>query len=113
MKNKLQTGRATKVRTLGVETTVYYHDTPVVSFNDAFIKLSTGGHWSVTTKRRMNQASSIYALNFSVYQNKGDWFIRFLDKVFPFNESILYLERDNECKVMNLNGNHTIDEIKK
>ena len=65
----------TTVRTkLGV-TTVRYHSTDVVQFDNALIHLDTGGWKSNTTKLRMNQTANQFGLNFQVYQHKFEWFV--------------------------------------
>jgi hypothetical protein len=67
----------TVINDLGrVETRVRYHNTDVVCFTADRIVLDTGGWFTVTTKRRMNQAAKIYGLAFSVSQRKGKWYIQ-------------------------------------
>lgn len=70
-------GVATTIRTddHGV-THVCYHQTDVVSFDARRVTLRTGGWYTVTTKTRMNQASHQFNLGFSVYQDRGQWFVR-------------------------------------
>lgn len=67
---------ATNVRTEGNRTIVRYRDTDVVSFDDSIIELNTGGWFTNTTKARMNQASTQFALGFHVYQEKKAWGVR-------------------------------------
>jgi hypothetical protein len=55
---------------------VTYHNTIVVKVvNDRFVILNTGGWYTNTTKRRMNQASMQYKLGYSVYQSDFLWYV--------------------------------------
>lgn len=56
-------------------TRVTYHSTDVVTFNDCWILLDTGGWKTATTKSRMNQTANQMELNFNVYQEKGTWIV--------------------------------------
>ena len=48
---------------------VTFHNTAVVQVvNDRYVVLNSGGWLTPTTKRRMNQASEVYRLNYLVYQ---------------------------------------------
>lgn len=69
-------------------TVVTYHSTQVVSFNDKLINLRDGGHQTVTTKRRMNEASATFGLGFQVYQVNFDWFVKYGGKVYPFSDNM-------------------------
>ena len=55
------------------------------------IILRTGGWKTVTTKTRMNQAASEFNLGFMVSQEDYAWFVRYGDKVLPFegNEFVI------------------------
>lgn len=66
---------ATKLYTEAGMTTIMYHSTEVVQFNDDFIILDSGGWRTLTTKTRMNQASNQFGLGFKVYQEDFDWFV--------------------------------------
>ena len=68
---------ATKIREDNGYTCIRYHNTDVVKFNDKEIVLNSDGWRTMTTKTRMNQASSQFGLNFGVFQSKGDWFVQF------------------------------------
>jgi hypothetical protein len=61
-----------------------YHNTPVVKFNHKEIILDTGGHQTVTTRNRMNQASNQYALGFRIFQKSFELFLKFKGRTFPF-----------------------------
>lgn len=75
-------------------TKVKYWYTDVVSFNHKEIILDTGGHWSNTTKTRMNQASVQYGLGYRVYQKNWDWFVEYNNKTIEFESDGLVLERN-------------------
>lgn len=72
-------GVATNIRTEGEPgsrlTVCRYHSTDVVSFNDHFVYLNTGGWRTKTTKVRMNQAACQFGLGFRVFQDGGEWYI--------------------------------------
>lgn len=72
---KLKNKVATSIRQEGDDTVIRYHDTDIVRFNNDEIVLKTSGWYTVTTKRRMNQASKEFGLGFTVYQSDGEWFI--------------------------------------
>lgn len=55
--------------------TVRLYDTNILKWNEEFIILNSGGYKSVTTKRRLNQASSQFDLRFNVHSEKGKWFV--------------------------------------
>jgi len=54
---------------------VTYHRTQIVNATDDTITLRTGGWQTVTTKRKLNQASQQFALGYGVHQVKGEWFL--------------------------------------
>jgi len=85
-----QIGRvATRVYTENGITKVMYHDTIVISFNDKSIQLNTNGWHTVTTKRRINQASNQYNLGIGVYQSEGNWYVSKGDKVILFIDNMI------------------------
>lgn len=61
-------------------TCVKYHKTTVVRFNPFEIILDSGGGMTVTTKRRMNQASREFNLGYNVFAVRGEWYIVFKDQ---------------------------------
>jgi len=93
MLNPFKTKVATTVRSEADSIIVKYHDTDIVKFTkekDSFpcvyelglpaltkitVKLDTGGWWSATTKKRMNEVSDQYELGFQVFQRKGKWYV--------------------------------------
>ena len=80
---------ATKVTERDGMTHVRYHSTDVVSFDSSKVILRTDGWKTATTKARMNQTANEYNLPFSVFQDKGQWFVRVMNKTLKFeNDSI-------------------------
>lgn len=65
---------------------VVYAETIIVRWNDDTILLNTGGWKSVTTKRKMNQASAQFGLGFGVFQRKSAWYVQIGD-----NKPVQYL----------------------
>ena len=88
-------GFKTRVLTDEDKTRVFFHDTPVVSFNEKTIELNTGGWRTRSTKVRMNQASQEFGLGFRVFQKKGDWYIDYLGKKLAFSTNKLTLDRSS------------------
>lgn len=80
----LNRARGTEVRECSTGGTVRYHNTIVVDWNVELIRLNTGGWQTVTTKRRMNQASDAFGLGFGVYQKDYDWYAAFKGKIYRF-----------------------------
>ena len=69
---------------------VSYHNTIVVKVtNNRYVTLNTGGWYSDTTKRRMNQASNQYGLRYSVYQVDFTWYVSIGDDVQPYYDGIV------------------------
>ena len=55
---------------------VTYVNTQIVRVNkDDTITLNTGGYETVTTKRKMNQASAQFGLGYSVSQRDFQWYV--------------------------------------
>jgi hypothetical protein len=55
---------------------VTYISTEIVRWDaDRTVTLNSGGWHTVTTKRKMVQASCQFNLGYTVYQHKGDWFV--------------------------------------
>ena len=77
----------------GGKVTVAYHSTKVVEFDDKKIVLRTGGWKTATTKARMNQASNQFNLGYSVYVDKGQWFVGYKGSAIPFTGDTLTLPR--------------------
>lgn len=74
-------------------TCVQYHDTIVARFNDNKIILDTDGWYTVTTKKRMNQASRLYGLGYHVYQRNHEWYVDYNGKTISLDKDILIIKR--------------------
>ena len=72
--DKLSTYR-TNVMATGDRLAVVYVNTLIVDKVGNSITLDSGGYETVTTKRKMNQASRQFALGYSVYQRNFKWFV--------------------------------------
>lgn len=83
----------TKVFQDGELVRVQYHETDVVTATPEKITLNTGGWFMVTTKRRMNQASQQFGLDFNVYQVGGKWYVSYEGRCYDFFNSTLELKR--------------------
>ena len=84
----------TTIKHEGGATAVRYHWTDVVTFDNNTITLNHGGYDTVTTKRRMNQASDTFNLGFNVYQKNFNWFVNYKGKTIPYPNNTLELGRE-------------------
>jgi hypothetical protein len=75
------------------KTRVFFHDTPVVSFNEETIELNTGGWRTRSTKVRMNQASQEFELGFRVFQKNDGWFVDYQNETQSFTTDTHVLNR--------------------
>jgi hypothetical protein len=75
---------------------VVYHHTPVVKWTPKTIILNTGGWFTTTTKRRMNQASNQFSLGYHIYQKKYGWYVKYKGKIYKFKGNKLRLHRWNK-----------------
>ncbi len=88
--NKLSNYRTT-ISTQDGLTSVIYARTPIVAFSAGSVTLRADGWQTVTTKRKMNQASHQFGLGFGVYQKAGDWFVSKPDgETVPFSEGLTF-----------------------
>ena len=85
---------ATKVYHEGAGVRVRYHETDVVTTTPKSILLNTGGWFTSTTKKRMNEASVAFGLGFTVYQEKKAWHVNFNGQVLDFRGDVLELARE-------------------
>ena len=74
----------TSVATVNGLTVVRLYSTDVVMFNKDRIILNTGGHFTATTKQRMNQASREFDLGFKVYQQMFVWTVVYRGREYKF-----------------------------
>ena len=69
---------------------VTFHNTAVVQVvNDRYVILNSGGWLTPTTKRRMNQASEVYRLNYIVYQKGWIWYVKTPSTTAEFTDHIV------------------------
>ena len=69
---------------------VTFHNTAVVQVvNDRYVILNSGGWLTPTTKRRMNQASEVYRLNYIVYQKGWVWYVKTPSTTAEFVDNII------------------------
>ena len=69
-----------------------YHRTVVAKFKRCFgggktVQLNTGGWFTYTTKRRMNQFARDHELDFCVYQKDFDWYVSVNGDERPFDST--------------------------
>lgn len=70
---------------------VTYHQTNIVYWNDGKVTLNSGGWETVTTKRKMNQASIQFGLGYSVYQKDFEWFVDLPSgETVPFKDNMTF-----------------------
>ena len=83
--------KLSKYKTVWTETDkggcVIYTSTAIVTWTDQTIQLKSDGWESVTTKRKMNQASHQFCLNYSVFQKAFQWFV-----TKPNGETVPFLD---------------------
>src|SRR4051812_36037837 len=96
--DKLSTYK-TKVTTEGGVTRVRYHSTTVVEFSASHITLRHGGWRSVTTLRKMSQASRQFDLGYSIYQRDFEWFVTYRGETLPFDGDSFTMTRLPEVDV--------------
>jgi len=69
---------------------VTFHNTAVVQVvNDRYVILNSGGWLTPTTKRRMNQASDVYRLNYVVFQKGWVWYVKTPKSITEFADYIV------------------------
>lgn len=91
-RNDELSGYKTKVsHDLGL-TEVKYHNTKIVTFGASLIILNFGGWDSVTTRRKMNQASKQFNLGYSVYRDKGQTYVEYKGKKLQYMGLAGYIE---------------------
>ena len=66
---------------------VRYVNTDIVTWKDNKVTLNTDGYETVTTKRKMNQASNQFGLRFDVYQDNFEWFVN-----LPNGQTVKYYD---------------------
>lgn len=70
---------------------VTYHSTNIVSWKDNKVTLNSDGWETVTTKRKMNQASKMFCLGYSVFQKDFEWFVNLPNgETVPFKDNMTF-----------------------
>ena len=67
--------RTTRFGTNEGKQAVFYHDTPVVTWDSNSITLRTGGYKTVFTKMKINQTARDFHLGFVLYQEDFEWYV--------------------------------------
>ena len=67
---------------------VTYHETPIVIWTPERIVLHSGGWRTATTKRRMNQTSKEFDLDFHVGQRYTEWYVLYKHTLYPFEDAM-------------------------
>lgn len=93
----------TKITTFGGYTSITYHSTEIVKFNADIIILNFGGYDTVTTRRKMNQASKMFDLGYSVMRIKGETYINYCDKKMKCNGLAGYIAADDRDLIIKSN----------
>ena len=78
-------------------TKIVYQRTAIVTFDRDSVTLRNGGWQTVTTKRKMNQASHQFGLGYSVFQKDFSWFVTLPNgATIPFMDGMTF-ERVREA----------------
>jgi len=86
--NKLSDYKTSAIESAG-KGMVQYHSTVIVEWTAKTITLRSGGWETVTTKRKMNQASHQFVLGFGVSQRDHVWYVKRPDgKEVPFRDGM-------------------------
>ena len=68
---------------------VTLHSTEIVQITpEGVVVLDSGGHLTNVTKTRMNQVAEEFNLNFSVYQDKHNWYVRVPGGTLDFHDGM-------------------------
>ncbi len=79
---------ATTINGDGLDTIITYHSTQIVKFNSEWIVLDSGGWETVTTKRKMNQASMQFNLGYQVYQIDFKWYVDYKGSTLEYYDGM-------------------------
>ena len=85
----LKRKKATKVNVEGQIIEVKLYNTLVVFADRERIILDNGGWKTVTTRRRMNQASREFNLGFDVYQKDHNWIVSYKGKEIEYTNGMV------------------------
>jgi len=88
--NKLSNYRTTWIDKGDIGQVVYAH-TKIVDWADNKITLNSDGWETVTTKRKMNQASRQFCLGYNVYQKDFKWYVDLPNgQTVPYKDNITF-----------------------
>lgn len=82
-------GNNTTVTQRAGMTCVTLYSTDVVAFNDATIRLCTGGHVTAVTAKRMQQASEAFGLGFTAKRKDGEVHIVYKGVKYTFTSELV------------------------
>ena len=84
LKSAMKGKKAVSVRKSILGPTVRHYDTDIFAPRKGAVKISSGGLFSVTTKRHINNCFRAIGMNASVYQRKNVWYVESngLEQVF-------------------------------
>jgi hypothetical protein len=69
---------------------VTYHSTVIVEWSNTQITLRTDGYETVTTKRKMNQASLQFNLGYRVFQDDFTWYVVYKGETKLFKDGMIF-----------------------
>jgi len=87
----------TTIKTVNGKTSITYHSTAVVTFDQNSIVLDSDGWFTQTTKNRMNQTSNQFDLGFNVFQKNYAWYVSHNGGTVEFRNG-MRLERGNDIR---------------
>lgn len=72
-----------------IEYGIIHHATAVITYNRVTdeMRVTTGGHYSSTTKERLNQYNPM-GLRFFV--EKGEWFVKDKTDTYPYSDGMIF-----------------------
>lgn len=70
-------------------TTVTYHTTAIVQWNDKEIILNSGGWRTVTTARKIRQAANQFGLGYGLMIKRGEWSVEYNGQTVPFQDGLI------------------------
>ena len=84
LKNAMKGKKAVKVTKSIVGTIVRHYQTNIFVAREGHVQISSGGLFSVTTKRHINDCFDAIGIPAYVYRRQGTWYIMFngLEQVF-------------------------------
>ena len=88
--DRLSTYKTTWIDKGDIGEVIYTH-TKIVDWADNKITLNSDGWETVTTKRKMNQASRQFCLGFSVFQKNHKWYVTLPNgNTVPYKDNMVF-----------------------